>query len=227
MGLTAIAMFCSLQGQQEGSGTAGSWLVVAGQNSISEKWGFPTVGILRTDRFMEKTAFGFFRTGVTYMPHKKIAYTLGVAYLDTQPFHHTEYENLTTQQWTYEEFSYNTQISVLKLHHRWRWEQRWIKKPNTTSFNMRFRYRFQISYSVFPKTYLKMFNEPFMDLSKGTIDQNRSYLGIGKRMTPNLALEIGYFKNHLGKNNYDLVRMAILFKTKLYKASAIPKNTEQ
>ncbi len=197
----------------------GSWLVLGGNHQISEKWKIPTVGIIRYYNINERTEFGFFRTGLTYAPNKKYNFTLGTAYLDTQPFDHNEFETLTTQIWTYEEFCHNSSFYNTSVSQRFRLEQRWISKPEEDLFNIRLRYRLQFKKRISEHLYIKAFDEPFFDFKEANINQNRFYLGLGRKITSNVNIEIGYMKNHIGKNNYDRIRMVFLFNTKLFKKS--------
>lgn len=97
-------LFC----QNELKDATGTWLVLSGNHQIGEKWKIPTVGIIRYYNLSESTEFGFFRTGLTYATNNGYNFTIGAAYLDTQPFDHNEFETLTTQIWTYEEVCYNS-----------------------------------------------------------------------------------------------------------------------
>ncbi|WP_350284874.1 DUF2490 domain-containing protein [uncultured Croceitalea sp.] len=207
----------TLFSQHEVRDATGTWLVVSGTNSIAEKWRIPTVGIIRAYNLAETTEFGFFRTGLTYAPNTKYNFTVGAAYLDTQPFGHDEFETLTTQVWTYQEFCYNTKLYSSKVSQRFRLEQRWISKPTEDIFNLRLRYRLQCTKDLSKHLYLKVFDEPFLDFEQANINQNRFYLGLGRRITKSLNVEIGYMKNHVGPNNFDRIRMVILFKTNFYK----------
>lgn len=203
--------------QEDLRDATGTWLVIAGNLELREHWKVPTVGIVRYYNLAEQTEFGFFRTGITYAPNKKNNLTLGVAFLDTQPFDHFEFESLTTQFWLYEEYCRNQKLLGVKLAHRGRLEKRWITKPHTEIFNVRFRYRLQATYPVSKNLYIKVFDEPFFDFNQSKINQNRFYAGIGRKISPSIQMELGYMKNHVGKNNFDRIRMVFLFKAKLYK----------
>lgn len=208
--------------QSEIKDATGTWLVIGGNHQIAEKWKIPTVGIIRYYNLSEATEFGFFRTGLTYSPNTNYNFTLGVAYLDTQPFDHNEFETLTTQKWIYEEFCYNSNFYRTKISQRMRLEQRWISKPEENIFNTRLRYRLQFTRQISKNLYIKAFDEPFLDLKEGNINQNRFYVGLGRKVAPNINIEIGYMKNHIGKNNYDRIRMVFLFKTQLFKKNNDP-----
>ena len=218
--VTSILISQASYPQSEMKDATGTWLVIAGNHQIAEKWKIPTVGIIRYYNLSEATEFGFFRTGLTYSPNTNYNFTLGVAYLDTQPFDHNEFETLTTQKWTYEEFCYNSNFYRTKIFQRFRLEQRWISKPNGAFFNHRLRYRLQFKKVISKQLYIKVFDEPFFNFKEANINQNRFYAGIGRKVSLNINIEIGYMKNHIDKNNYDRIRMVFLFKTRLFKKNS-------
>ena len=65
--------------------------------------------------------------------------------------------------------------------------------------------------------YLKTFDEAFFDFKETNINQNRFFVGLGRKVSSNINMEIGYMKSHVGKNNFDRIRMVLVLKTKLYK----------
>lgn len=226
--LFTVVLTHPLLSQNDLDNSPGSWLVFSGNHHIGEHWKIPTVGILTYYNLAEQTEFGFFRTGITYAPNSKNNYTLGLAYLDTQPFDHNEFETLTTQQWIYEEFCHNSDFYNSNVSQRLRLEQRWITKPTEHFFNTRFRYRLQFKKSISKNLYLKTFDEAFFDLKEANVNQNRFFMGLGRNVAPNINIEIGYMKSHVGKNNFDRIRMVMVFSTKLYKRSkdSFTKNDE-
>ena len=200
--------------QENSKVDVGSWMVLALDNQLSERWSIPVVGILCYENVAEQTEFGFLRSGLSYKVNATTKLTLGAAYVDSQPLYHHEFETLTTQFWLYEEIGIKSTESI---SHRLRLENRWITKPNETSFNVRFRYRFTYQKKLGPSYYLKCTNEPFFNFDELHVDQNRFFLGIGKKLSKELTMEIGYFKTHVRKDNYDRIRIALHLKTAFFK----------
>jgi len=172
-GLLLHTQLSIAQTQESLKEATGTWLVLAGNHEIAPQWKIPTVGILRYYNIAEQAEFGFFATGLTYAPNHRNSFTLGTAYLDTQPFEHNEFETHTSQTWLYEEFCYNTTIFRGDLSQRFRLEQRWISKPREHVFNTRLRYRIQIKHPISENLYIKAFDEPFLDFTEVNINQNR------------------------------------------------------
>ncbi|MEM8998885.1 MAG: DUF2490 domain-containing protein [Bacteroidota bacterium] len=207
-----LAYLSAFSQEKEGTGT---WMLLSGSHQISEKLKIPTVGILRYASFMDENEFGFLRTGLTYTPNDTFHLTMGIAYLDTEPFEHDQEDIQTTQFWLYEEFSLHLKFGTVPLSQRFRVEQRWVHKPETDDFNHRFRYRLQWTHAISKKIYLKISDEPFVGLSKLAINQNRFYSGLGYKFSDKVRFEMGYMKNHIGKDNYDLAQITLQFKTNI------------
>lgn len=202
-----------LQGQENSKNEVGSWMVFSMDNQLSEHWSIPIVGILSYENWAEQTEFGFARTGLSYKTHPNLKFTLGVAYVDSQPLYHHEFETLTTQFWLYEEVSITTGNH---FKHRLRLENRWIDKPTESLFNIRLRYRLEYKQKLNSRLFLKCTNEPFFNFDELHIDQNRFFLGLGSKIGNDLSAEIGYFKTHVRKDNYDRIRVALHVKTSIF-----------
>ncbi|MEN1785138.1 MAG: DUF2490 domain-containing protein [Bacteroidota bacterium] len=211
-------------GAQQSKNSPGTWMVFALDNPLSEKWRIPIVGILCNENLATQTEFGFIRTGLSYQTNPSLKLTLGAAYVDSQPFYHHEFDRLTTQVWLYEQA---TLCSGKKWRHRMRLEHRWISKPDSKIFNMRFRYRLAFKQQLTKNLYLKCTDEPFFNLSTGRLDQNRLFLGLGKRMCKDLSFEVGYFKTHVQGRSFDRIRVAIHLKTLLFRKSMETTNASK
>ena len=199
-----------LRGQENDKKDLGSWMVFAINNKISERWSLPVVGILSYESMEDGAEFGFVRSGITYRNSPNLKLTLGTAYVDSQPFDHHEFESLTTQFWLYEEASITTGPH---FRHRMRLENRWINTPKEKQFNLRFRYRLAFKQRLSKNLFLKCTNEPFFNFHQWRLDQNRFFLGLGAKLGSDLTLEVGYFKTHISKDNYDRIRIALHLKT--------------
>ncbi len=202
-----------IHGQENTKTDIGSWMVFSMDNQLSEKWSVPVVAILCYENWAEQTEFGFVRTGLTYKTSPTLKLTLGTAYVDSQPLYHHEFETLTTQVWVYEQAT----IKTGTLQHRLRMEHRWIDKPTKNIFNTRLRYRLGFKQRLGTTYYIKCTDEPFFNFDELYIDQNRFFVGIGRKLGKDVSMEFGYFKTHVGKKNFDRLRVAIHLKTLFFK----------
>ena len=221
--LAIIMLFLSVTspgfGQNTDRNTMGSWMVFSMDNQLTERFSLPVVGILCTEDLAQQTEFGFIRSGISYAPNPRTKVTLGIAYVDSQPLHHYEFESLTTQFWLYEQA---TLRSGTHFRHRLRLEHRWIEKPNDALFNTRFRYRLEFKQRLNETFYLKCSNEPFFNFEQHYIDQNRFFLGLGCRLAKDLYFEAGYFKTHIKSTQIDRIRVVVHLKTEFFERKAAP-----
>lgn len=188
---------------------AGSWLVISGNNKIHERWSIPTVGILRHHDILEQYEFAFFRTGVSYQLNPSSTFTTGVAHLSSKNYTGSEEFKNATQFWVYEEYT----LKMKAFSHRWRLETRWKKNAESLHINNRVRYRLLYIKPLSKNTYIKSFNEIFLNLERPLFNQNRAYIGLGHILTPSIKLDIGYLKNHFKTSDHDVIRMGVTFKT--------------
>ena len=190
----------------------GTWLVVAGKAHVNEKWSIPFCGILREYNIAQQTEFGFLQAGLGYKLNPKTSLSVGAAYLDRHPFEH-DYDQATNQFWLYHQVAYK---ATNYWNHRFRIENRWFINDFGSTLKSRVRYRLQYTYPINKKHYIKCFEEAFLSLKEGNINQNRFFLGYGRKLTKHLKFEVGYLKLHVGKNNFDRIRMVMLVNTKLF-----------
>lgn len=203
----------SVQSQENSKDAIGSWMVFSMDNQLSERWSIPIIGILSYENWAEQTEFGFIRTGISHNTNPNLELTMGFAYVDSQPLDHHEFETLTTQFWLYEEVTVKTGIH---FKHRLRLENRWINKPTENLFNLRFRYRLEFKQKLTSTLFLKCTNEPFFNFEGLHIDQNRFFLGVESKIAKDLSMEVGYFKTHVGKDNFDRIRVVLHLRTSIF-----------
>lgn len=191
--------------------SSGSWLEFSGTGTLNENWSIPVAGILRHHELFETYDFFFIRTGITYHFNDKSSFTGGIAYVNSKSYPETGIATNTKQYWIYEQFTLKTAIAKNNLSHRFRLENRWINKPETTYFTNRFRYRLQYTRPISRNVYFKTSNELFVNLDNHWFNQNRFYIGLGRKLTPNLKIDLGYLKNHFRNSALDAVLMGLNF----------------
>ncbi|MCL6267228.1 DUF2490 domain-containing protein [Flagellimonas myxillae] len=191
--------------------SAGSWLEFSGTNKLSEHWSIPLSGILRHHDLFDSYDFSFIRTGASFHFNKTTTLTGGIAHVNTKTYMDTGETSHIYQYWIYEEFSLKQPLRRGVLSHRWRLENRWIRNNNETHFNNRARYRLLFHRPIRGNYYITTFNELFVNLSGAFFNQNRFYIGLGRALSPNLKVDIGYLKNHFPHSYLGAIRMGISF----------------
>nr|WP_299383144.1 DUF2490 domain-containing protein [Allomuricauda sp.] len=207
-----------LYSQLNEESVSGSWLEFSGTGKIHQDWSIPIAGIMRHHDLFETYDFSFVRTGISYHFNTSSILTGGIAYVNSKSYTADEHTALTTQFWLYSEYCLNTNFGKNKVSHRGRLENRWITNNDGTRFNNRLRYRLQFTRSLHGKTFVKSFNELFVSLDGHWFNQNRFYLGIGRELSPNLKIDIGYLKNHFRDSHLDAIRMGLNFSLDLTKS---------
>lgn len=212
--LAMFVLYAGTRSQQLPNDATGTWLELVSDNALSKKWSIPVVGVLRQYDLGHDTEFAFLRTGATYtLPNANLKATLGAAYLNNLPFDQELFRPEQYQFWVYEEL---TIINADQWSQRFRLEHRWIHDTERIYIGHRLRYRLQFQSTFAHNFYFKCFDEPFFNFREANIDQNRFFIGLGSRLAANISVEVGYMKHHVGKSNYDRVRMALFLKTRLF-----------
>jgi hypothetical protein len=86
---------------------------------------------------------------------------------------------------------------------RTRLEQRWLENGSDTGGRFRQFFKFNWPFSFHPAASLVLWDEVFVHLNStdwGAIqghDQNRGFVGIGNRFSPNILTEIGYMNQFI------------------------------
>ena len=138
-----------------------------------------------------------------------------------------------------EELSYSQKIKDLIISHRFRLEQRWIRKSNATellegyTFSQRFRYQLPLQYPLIKKEpsarglNAKISDEIFLTLGQSivqnTFDQNRFYVALNYGISRSFQVELGYmdyFQERSSGTQYyqrNIARLTIYHAINFYK----------
>lgn len=135
------------------------------------------------------------RPGLSYKIAPGASVTAGVTYLNNNTAAGNVVENNIWQQ-----FGFSFPLQRARFLGWIRAEQRWINRPDTAvSFGHRIRFRTGFGLPLTPanakKTEFIVFNEVFMNFKKGfpyTFNQNWTFLGFQKTLSPNAKLLSGF-----------------------------------
>jgi hypothetical protein len=150
------------------------------------------------------------RPGINYTLSPTITVSAGWAYVKTYPYGdfptaHEFPENRAWEQVVYSQKAFN-----LEFQHRLRLEQRWIGELQRQGggdyslqnwrYENRIRYmlRTNVPLSADKKTYLALWDEVFFNfgnnVSHNYFDQNRAFVGIGRKLTDTTRIEVGFME---------------------------------
>lgn len=142
---------------------------------------------------------------------------------------------LTPEYRGQQDISWKNTIGKINLSQRFQVEERFIRNASKTelldgsTFNWRFRFRFQAEYEIWGKDnrFLKtIVHEEILlnagkSILKNTFDQNRIYLAFQYGLNQNIALELGYMNSFQQRAsgidyfNRDIIRFSFIHKLKL------------
>lgn len=211
--ILCICPHTHLLGQLVDDNHSDSWYILHADSKISERWRIPTIGIIRYHDIFDDREFSFISSGLSYSNHQNCSFTTGFAYLNSASGEESISETNSTQYWLFESFALKHQLGTDRIEQRLRLESRWISNADKTDFTTRVRYRFQYLRPIHKATYLKIFDEIFINTDVVGFNQNRLYLGMGQHISNSISLDLGYLKNHFATEHRDVIRMCLTVRT--------------
>lgn len=181
----------------------GNWLIYIGNKKINTKW-----NIHNEIQYRNYNAIGdleqlLIRTGLGYTLNEgKNNVLLGYGYILSENYVPDTDEKVNIDEHRiFQQFISKQQIGIVKLNHRYRFEQRFMEGD----FKMRFRYflGLNISFTKSKAYYFSAYNELFLNAKSAVFDRNRTYSGIGYRINENIKLEAGYMNQFFETTHRD------------------------
>jgi hypothetical protein len=154
------------------------------------------------------------RPGINYQLSPALSVSAGWAYVRTQPYGGYPAPAGFPEQRAWEQVLHQFKLLNLEWSQRLRLEQRWIgemARPTATDdyalanwrYENRIRYmlRTAIPISGSGKTYIALWEEVFFNFGENVkgnhFDQNRAFIGIGRKLTATTRLEVGFMEQTL------------------------------
>lgn len=196
------------------------WFEISHKQKVFGNWSYMFDAEYRTDKHFSNTSAYLFRPGIIYDVSKNRAVGAGYAFLGS-------YEDEKNSRIFYaenriwEQYQLKAKIGKSTLANRLRLEQRFINMENG-GYSQRLRYyiRNQIPLikvvsSFNSGLYLALQNEIFVNMqhkergSNSFLDQNRSYISFGSRLSKKIDTELGY-QYVYSKDLYENLRNNVL-----------------
>lgn len=191
----------------------GYWNAWFNNVKFNQKWGMNNDIQFRAGRNWSDNSILLIRPGVNYYVNNK--QTASAGYATTLVTNHlNDGQQRLTEHRIWEQYIIMGSIKSIPIQHRFRLEQRFLKRPEETSFSQRIRYFIR---GIIPLN--TPLNEPFKQgvfsaiqnelffniqnkqvVNGHTFDQNRAYLALGYRFSPKYDLEAGYMNQFLKKS---------------------------
>ncbi|TCD18306.1 DUF2490 domain-containing protein [Pedobacter psychrodurus] len=212
----------SAQTQHQNSG----WFMFLNNTKFNDKWGLQFDVQLRSADDWGYLRNTLVRPALQYFINNKHNVALGYLWQTT----HTELEgtpDLTLHEHRiFEQYIYSHKIKSVFASHRFRVEQRFIRRTGEDVFSQRFRYFFRLiqplqkTQPTFTKgPFVALQNEVFLNIqnkdkiNNSVFDQNRLYLAAGYRFSKQFDLEAGYMNQatHGVSNNTvnNIIQLAV------------------
>ncbi len=196
----------------------GSWWMYFGTHQLNEKFSIHYESQLRNYEVFNNFFQLLPRAGLNYHINKKSMITAGYAWIPTQPIIDYGWNNeLVIENRIWEQFILRNKIDKIKIRHRFRLEQRWIKYVGVSSFKNRARYMLSLRIplskdSEFP-LFISLYDEIFLNISETPFDQNRLYGALGIQINKNMNIQGGYLRHRAGSQNLNRFQLAVFLNT--------------
>jgi hypothetical protein len=191
------------------------WYTYTGTFRMHQRWSLHTEYQWRRENFVATWQQSLLRIGVNYHLNPNMMFHLGYGWIET--FNYGDYPvNGFGKQFPehriYQQLNITQKIGRVDLLHRYRLEQRWVGRFNTSesdspdgwSYLNRLRYMLRLQVPLQGPTlddnefYLAAFDEIFIGFGKkvnqNIFDQNRVAFLAGYRVNKNLRMEAGYLQ---------------------------------
>lgn len=194
----------------------GAWFMYFGDNKIHGNWRLFTDIQVRNILRRETQTQYLFREGLSYRFRREFMITAGYAFISTYPSELAVNGATTREHRPWQQMIFNQWFEAEKIHfeHRYRLEQRFIKKftdPEQNLYANRARYRLQSRFSFglinesLNKFFINAYDEVFINfggnVSDEIFDRNRAYIALGYFLAPRVNLQIGYLHQVINIRN--------------------------
>lgn len=204
-----LVLLPSLASSQESK--LGNWLIYIGNKRVATKW-----NIHHEVQYRNYNAIGdleqlLLRTGLGYDLTDNSNILIGYGYINSENYTSVSEKETIQEHRIYQQFINKTKVGSVNLQHRYRFEQRFVLED----FKLRFRYFLGInvplnfSKGTTSKFYLSGYNEIFLNSRVNVFDRNRTYLGLGNKLSKKLKMEIGYMNQFLNSGNRDQLNLLL------------------
>jgi len=198
---------------QAQSSDFGNWIMYFGNKQIDEKWNWHHEVQYRNYDAVGDLEQLLLRTGIGYnLSENNNNILLGYGFIASENYiGNSDRKASINEHRIYQQFITKQNIGVVKLSHRYRFEQRFVEDD----FKMRFRYFLSINIPLQKvqddkpnRWYLSAYNEIFLNTKSSIFDRNRLYGGLGYRFSKNVRFEVGYmnqFFENSGRDQLNLI----------------------
>lgn len=196
----------------------GNWLMYFGTHKISEKYSLHYETQLRNYEIISNFNQLLPRVGLNYHIDENSIVTAGYAFIPTQnEFDKGWGKEMVTENRIWEQFILRNSINRVKIRHRYRLEQRWVKAGDITNYKNRARYmlslKFPISKNEESPLFISFYDEIFLNISDNPFDQNRLFAALGFQVNKQMNIQLGYLRHRAGSLDFNRLQLALFLNT--------------
>jgi len=196
----------------------GNWLMYFGTHKISEKYSLHYETQLRNYEIISNFNQLLPRVGLNYHIDENSIVTAGYAFIPTQnEFDKGWGKEMVTENRIWEQFILRNSINRVKIRHRYRLEQRWVKAGDITNYKNRARYmlslKLPISKNEESPLFISLYDEIFLNISDNPFDQNRLFAALGFQVNKQMNIQLGYLRHRAGSLDLNRLQLALFLNT--------------
>ena len=208
----------NIKGQNPAENELGNWLMYFGTHKISEKFSLHYETQLRNYEIISNFNQLLPRVGLNYHIDESSIVTAGYAFIPTQnEFDKGWGKEMVTENRIWEQFILRNSINRVKIRHRYRLEQRWVKAEDITTYKNRARYmlsvKLPISKNEESPLFISLYDEIFLNISDNPFDQNRLFAALGYQVNKQMNIQLGYLRHRAGSLDLNRLQLALFLNT--------------
>jgi len=208
----------NVKGQNQTENELGNWLMYFGTHKISEKYSLHYETQLRNYEIISNFNQLLPRVGLNYHIDESSIVTAGYAFIPTQnEFDKGWGEEMITENRIWEQFILRNSINRVKIRHRYRLEQRWVKAGDITTYKNRARYMFSVKLPISKNEesplFISLYDEIFLNISDNPFDQNRLFAALGFQVNKQMNIQLGYLRHRAGSLDLNRLQLALFLNT--------------
>ena len=212
-----------LRAQVNGEDKWGSWLMYFGTNRVSDAFSIHTEAQFRYWEVGSNFNQMLLRTGANFHLTEQAIATAGYAYILTDGSFEEPAGALDSREHRlFLQFILKNRLRKLAFEHRYRLEQRFISLGDANDTQYRARYRLQLTHPINEVFFVNGYDEVFLNLQGNVFGQNRLYLALGAKLSPEVSVQAGYLKNHFPNAHYDRLQLGVFFNPDFRDKEAAP-----
>ena len=208
----------NVKGQNPEENELGNWLMYFGTHKISEKYSLHYETQLRNYEVISNFNQLLPRVGLNYHIDESSIVTAGYAFIPTQnEFDKGWGKEMVTENRIWEQFILRNSINRVKIRHRYRLEQRWVKAGDITTYKNRARYMFSVKLPISKNEesplFISLYDEIFLNISDNPFDQNRLFAALGYQVNKQMNIQLGYLRHRSGSLDLNRLQLALFLNT--------------